>query len=334
MGSHTARSGGRNAPPPPPEFLFENLISDSRSGTDTAHYVIEQIVLDGAKILYMRYIQSQKIPYASRTLARELVLNASWASIPLDIPELIAEPDSDLTLPQIDEWSGGVLPVRNAEHTPLRTSVTPQRETRRPLFHRTRPPVEDEPDKKPPAPRPPSIVPSQSKTVVKPVKRAPTITEAQLITKAFEEARKKTNVSMKSVTVDSDFTVIQINEPKGLPPALIVPSVSTKGRAAAKSAAAAVVPVARLARPVLAKSDGKKKRPHTALVPADVPIFDEEVAGISYADKFVCAPGVTFKDGSTVKSRPPVANSAQMTKAQYATYLEEMKRSGEEPAKT
>jgi hypothetical protein len=41
-----------------------------------------------------------------------------------------------------------------------------------------------------------------------------------------------------------------------------------------------------------------------------------------------------FRDGSTVKSRPPVVNSAQMTKAQYATYLEEMKRSGEEPVKT
>jgi hypothetical protein len=167
---------------------------------------------------------------------------------------------------------------------------------------------------------------------VKPKKPPPVITEAQIITKAFEEARKKTNSSMKAVTVDSDFAVIQINEPKGLPPALIIPSVSTKSKAPpVKVSAGASIPVVpRVTRPTVSRSQPKKRRPQTVLVQPDLPKFDEEVANISYADKFVCAPGVTFKDGSTLKSRPPLVNNSQMTKAQYAVYLEEMKRSGEE----
>jgi hypothetical protein len=68
-------------------------------------------------------------------------------------------------------------------------------------------------------------------------------------------------------------------------------------------------------------------------VAPDAPVYDEEVANISYSDRFICEPGVTFKDGSVVKSRPPIVNPAQMTKDQYAAYLEEIKKSGEEPTK-
>jgi hypothetical protein len=328
MTGHTSRAAARNAPPPPPDFALENGLADNKSRTEAVYSVLEQIVLDGAKILYMRYIQSQKIPYASRTLARELVLNASWASIPLTIPEIVAEPDMDLTLPPIDEWSGGVLPVRSAERVPLRASVTPQREMRRTgLFHRTRP-VEEEVEKKTPRQPTTAISASPSKAAAKPKKAVPVITEAQIITKAFEEARKKANVIMKAVTVDSDFTVIQINELKGLPPALIIPTISTKGKAPAKTTTN-VVAVPRVTRPVT-RTEAKKKRPRTSLLQPDVPKYDEEVANISYADKFICAPGVTFKDGTVVKSRPPIVDNAQMTKSQYAVYLEEMKRSGEE----
>jgi hypothetical protein len=104
----------------------------------------------------MGWIESQKIPYASRTLARELVLNASWASIPFDIPEMVAEPDSDLPFSPIDEWSGGVLPVRNSDHAPLRTSVTPQREVQKTgLSQRTHPLGDEEAEKKPALPRQP-----------------------------------------------------------------------------------------------------------------------------------------------------------------------------------
>jgi hypothetical protein len=72
-----------------------------------------------------------------------------------------------------------------------------------------------------------------------------------------------------------------------------------------------------------------KRRKAAPLLPPDAPVFDEEVAAISYSDRFVCAPGVTFKDGAAVKSRPPVANTTQMTRAQYEAYLQEMMRNGE-----
>jgi hypothetical protein len=199
-------------------------------------------------------------------------------------------------------------------------------------IRRVKPP-EEEVEKKPPPRAAASVAPSPSKAVVKTKKAAPVVTEAQIITKAFEEARKKTNSAMKAVTVDSDFTVIQINEPKGLPPALIVPAVSTKSKAQPPKAPPTTAAVPRVTRPVVSRKEMKKRRPNTALVQADVPIFDEEVANISYSDKFVCSPGVTFKDGTIVKSRPPVVNTAQMTRAQYHTYLEEMKKSGEEPQK-
>jgi hypothetical protein len=131
---------------------------------------------------------------------------------------------------------------------------------------------------------------------------------------------------MKAITVDADFTVIQIAEPKGLPPALIVPKVATRARPPPRAAAAAAA--ARPARPPPPKKDAKRRRVAPLLLP-DAPLFDEEVAAISYSERFVCAPGVTFKDGGTVKSRPPVANTAQMTRAQYDAYLEEMMRNGE-----
>jgi hypothetical protein len=318
------------------EFAFENMIADMKASTDTVHSIVEQIILEGAQVLYMRYIASQRIPYASRTLALELCLTASWTSITLDLSEPTAYPDTDLTLPPIDEWSGGVLPVRNAEQLPLRVSATPQRELRKTgLFRRTRPLADEEQDKPPArgAARPATAAPSASKAALKPRKAAPVITEAQVITKAFDEARKKTNSAMKAVTVDADFTVIQINEPKGLPPALIVPTVSTKGKAPVKPPASALG-TPKVTRPTVAKTDAKKRRrPQTALVAPDMPVFDEEVANISYSDRFICEPGVTFKDGSVVKSRPPIVNPAQMTKAQYGVYLEEMKKSGEEPTK-
>jgi hypothetical protein len=155
------------------------------------------------------------------------------------------------------------------------------------------------------------------------------ITDAEKITRAFEEARKRTNVAMKAITVDSDFSVIQINEPKGLPPALIVPKVTTKARAPPRQTATSVLRPARAPPP---RPEAKKRRrPQSMLIVPDVPSFDDEVAGISYSDRFVCAPGVTFRDGTVVKTRPQAVNTTQMTRTQYETYLEEMKKSGEEP---
>ena len=333
MAAHSSRMSQQSLP----DYAYDLRLNEAKQATDAASEIIEQLISNGAHILYMKYIASQIVPYASRTLARELIMNATWASIPLDCSEPVAEPDDDLDLPPIDEWASGVLPVRGTESAALRCSQTPQREFKKTLPHKTRTAGESGHEL--------SRTTSRSKTSMamftersqkkkaqekKPKKTEPVLTEAQIITKAFDEARKKTNVIMKSVTVDSDFTVIQINEPKGLPPALIVPKVSTKGKPVPKKERNVGQSIPRIKRPVLAKNEQKKKRPQTKLVEPDAPVFDDEVADISYSDRFVCAPGVTFKDGSTIKSSPQIVNAAQLTRAQYEAYLEEMKRNNSE----
>jgi hypothetical protein len=316
-------------------YAFDSYIQESQQSADAANAIITQLIVDGAKIIYMRYIESQKMPYACRTLGRELVLNASWASIPLDMREIVAEPDADLGLPPIDEWAGGVLPVRNSDPASLRTSVTPQREFRKTItLYRSRITPDEESEKKPGPTNPRPVIPhSPTNKSAKPKKQIPTLSEAEIITRAFEEARKKTNMSMKALTVDSDFTVIPIAELKGLPPALIIPAVSTKTKAAAAPKSTSVLSaIPKVARPTPGRKEVKRKRPSSILLQPDLPVFDEEVANISYSDRFVCAPGVTFKDGQTVKSRPQAVNTSQMTRVQYESYLEEMKRSGEDGA--
>lgn len=345
--AHSTRGGTSNSQPQVPSYYFDLKLMEQEETTHTVHGIIEDLVSRGAEILYMKYINSQIVPYASRTLARELVMNASWASFPLDCEVVNADPDEDLTIPLIDEWAGGVLPVRGSDSAGLRCSVSPQREVKRTTTtsHRARSQIEQSENHNTGSnTQSPSLTSRTASTLVQrtqkgkasgesatKAKAKPQLTEAQIITKKFDEARKKTNVMMKSVTVDSDFSVIQINEPKGLPPALIVPKVTTKKTITSKNQKqnAAVMP--RIAKPIIKKTDTKRKRrAQTKLIEPDVPIFDEEIAEISFSDKFVCAPGVTFKDGNTVKSRPQLTNTAQLTRAQYEQYLEEMKKSSEE----
>jgi hypothetical protein len=37
---------------------------------------------------------------------------------------------------------------------------------------------------------------------------------------------------------------------------------------------------------------------------------------VPYSDRFVWAPGMTFRDGTSVKSRAQITNTAQMTRTQ------------------
>ena len=325
-----------------PENYFDKILIGQQKSTKIVSKVLEEIITNGAQILHTKYIMSQIVPYASTTLARELVMNASWALEPIGPNDIIAEPDEDLEIPPIDEWAGGVLPVRSAAATGLRASAPPPRDTiksstsssNRPhLVSSQKSQALTEQQKNDVNTRSTAAaITHRSRGVTsnsnaqKEVKKKPKpqVSEAVAITKAFEEAKKKTAVSMKAVTVDSDFTVIQINEPKGLPPALIVPKVTTKRSAKVEQQQVVQRTVARprITRP----QTTTKKRSLPKLIEPDQPIFDEEIAEISYSDKFVPAPGVTFKDGSTVKSRAQQANPNQMTRAQYEAYLEEMKK--------
>lgn len=348
--AHSTRGGMQNQQPATPSHFFDLKLMEQEDSVRAVRETIEDIIKKGAEILYMKYIDSQIFPYASRTLARELVMNASWAAFPLDSDVIEAEPDEDLALPLIDEWAGGVLPVRGSDSSGLRCSVTPQRDVRKNTSanRRARSNIDqinqnsstqntEKQSGKESGRAASTIQPKTTKNKnltsegKSKTKQKPQITEAQIITKKFEEAKKKTNVMMKSVTVDSDFSVIQINEPKGLPPAIIVPKVTTKKLTAPKNQKQNVAVAPRIARPIIQKNDKKRKRkPQTKLIEPDVPVFDEEVAEISFSDQFVCAPGVTFKDGTTVKSRPPQTSSTQLTRAQYEQYLEEMKKENDE----
>lgn len=339
---------------------------DMEESTRVAKEIIDCIIKQGGEQLYMKYIDSQIIPYASRTLTTELVLNATWASFPLDKNDIDAIPDDDLEMPLIDEWAGGVLPVRGSDSSGLRNSVTPSREIRKSTAASRRPktsfdvaPTETQKNTLSKDAAHSFATSSQrsksrqqsDKKPIKPVK----VTEAEKITKLFEDAKKKTNVAMKKVTVDSDFSVIQISEPKGLPPAIIVPKVSTNKKSNAGKTDKRRIPISVIKttsstikntsqqqdskeqqpkqnKPITSifpSKQKKKKRPQIRLIEPDVPVFDEDVADISYGENFVCAPGVTFKDGNTVKSRPPNQNKEQMTRIQYEEYLNEMKKIGE-----
>lgn len=316
-----------------PENFYDNLLVNQNASTYIVHKILEQIINEGAQILHTKYLQSQIKPYASRTLARELVMNASWALEPIGPNDITAQPDEDLEIPPIDEWAGGVLPVRSADATGLRSAVPPPRETKVQTSNSTRPHPQVVAEKK--QMPPPESKSTTSQTTHRSAKGAPQkeaprkkpkpqVSEAVAITRAFEEAKKKTAVSMKAVTVDSDFSVIQITEPKGLPPALIVPKVTTKRAQHVEQPQTAG---RQQARAVIRKPQPQQKRRVVPkLVEPDTPIFDEEIAEVSYSDKFICAPGVTFKDGTVVKSRAQQANPNQMTRAQYEAYLEEMKR--------
>ncbi|OHT04083.1 hypothetical protein TRFO_28442 [Tritrichomonas foetus] len=334
--THSTRGGSQNNQPAIPSHQFDIRLFESHESTTTVHDFMNELVNKGAEILYMKYIQSQICPYASRTLARELVMNSSWAAFPLDNGDISADVDDDIELPLIDEWAGGVLPVRDTgDGIALRNSITPMRETRKTAT--TNIGSRGQKDGNASGKQSPmttsrtvsSVMNRTSRNKNEMIARSrpkPPLTEAQIITRKFDEAKKKTNTMMKSVTVDSDFSVIQITEPKNLPPSLIVPKVTTK-KPSNKQQKVASTTMPRIMKPVAQKNDLKRKRrTQSRLIEQDQPIFDEEIAEVSYSDRFVCAPGVTFKDGSTVKSRPQQSNTTQLTRAQYNQYLEEMKR--------
>lgn len=294
--------------------------------------VLDDIITQGAEILHLKYLRSQIKPYASRTLAQELIMNTSWAFEPLGFADITIESDEDIDLPAIDEWAGGVIPVRDADANALRLAVTPVREVRRTITT-TQSKLKLDTDSvatpsgtstRSGAVSSSSVSKAKNKqeTQVRQV-RKPQISVADELRKTFEEQKKKTAQSLKSCTVDADFSIIQIVEPHNLPPSLIVPKVTTKK---ALKSEPSTTQIRAVRPPAPTKQAAPRRKPLPKLVEPDTPIFDEEMHEINYGDKFVCAPGVTFKDGNVVKSRPQQSNPNQMTKAQYEHYLEEMKK--------
>jgi hypothetical protein len=316
-----------------PEFFFDCLLIDRSQSFSVARFIVDQLVISGAAILHSKYVRSEGIPFASRAICKELIMTSSWVQLPLDDFDVSADPDDDLKMPPIDEWAGGVLPVRDADATGLRTAVTVASEMRR-THPGSRPPrvnIAQGTEVQPPPAAPTNTAPRTSRTpgnagAAKP-KAAPVTTEAETILKTFEEIRKRSTVSTKAVTIDAEFNMIQIQEPHGLPPSLIVPKISMKK--VAGKVEKPLVSTARPVRPPIKKPDAPKKKAMGRLIEIDAPKFDTEIVDVTFADKIICAPGVTFRDGNAVKSRPPQNSANQLTRAQYEVYLEEMKRTAD-----
>jgi hypothetical protein len=328
-----------------PEFFFDHLMTERNRSMEVVRQIVGEIVSRADDVIHTKFLNEQRVPYASRTLARELVMNATWALAEFDESPVCARPDVPLALPAIDEWAEGVLPVRDPEATGLRIAHAPapvgnlkpsglksagSRKSPEGLRAQVTPPAQNT---KPaaPAPRPPVDGNTRRgatavRTTIGRPEHHPT--EAEIILKTFEEARKKTSMVNKSVTVDADFNIIQIQPPHGLPPSLIVPKIAAKKivkpcRANSASNRGSRVP----SQPK--KQDSPKRKVQTRHLEPDVPKFDEELADLSCADKIVCSPGVTFRDGNWVRTRPRLSSASQLTREKYEEYLDEMKRGSE-----
>lgn len=337
--SHGIRTREKVQQPQLPDYYFDCILNEQNLATEVVGEFLEELVTKCHEIIHYKYLQSQIVKNAANTISRELIMTASWAYAPLDQNIVLTDADEDLEIPPIDEWAGGVLPVRDAEATGLRTAVNPEPEIKKqPRSARkvVKPPPEEPKDQ---GKRTPSSARVRTTTAAtgtpiassgnrdgSPKKKPkPPPTEADTILRTFEEARKKSNMTMKAVTVDA-FTIIQITEPHGLPPSLIVPKVATKKIVKPEKPTTAIT---RAPRPSMKKVEQPKRKIQPKLIENDVPKFDNELAELTYADKFICSPGVTFRDGNAVKTRPPQNNVNQLTRAQYDLYLEDMKKSTE-----
>lgn len=396
--AHTSK--GKDSSPMS-EFFYDNLILENQSANKAVRDVINDLITRCATIIHKKELMSQRIPFSVQSLTNEMLMNVTWAYPPLDNIDFIEspenqfcnnfDPDDDLEIPPIDEWASGVLPVRNAEATGLRTAVDPTPKApsgvpktgshigrRRPTTNSNRtsnvnltsmvtsqsiqsnePNAITEIEQSQASIQQPNSSPtvrakiaSQTQAVKKRVKPPPTT--ADTILRTFEDVRKKANISTKNVTVDSDFTVIQITEPHGLPPSLIVPRIQTKklnndsnnddGRTNNRSArfkggntknstsSARGTKASQMIRTTatIKKPEAPKKRPPPKIIETDQPKFDTEISDFNFTDRISLNPGVTFKEGNLVKSRPPQNNTNQLTRSQYEEYYQEMVRSYEQ----
>ncbi|KAK8881918.1 hypothetical protein M9Y10_044556 [Tritrichomonas musculus] len=403
--AHSSRS--KEPVQPVIDYSYDNLILERQQSTEAAQEFINDLLTRCAKIIHEKEMFSRRFNFASHALSKELLMNISWSFPPLDNTdynnnesEMVHsnnfDPDDDLEMPPIDEWAGGVLPVRDAEATGLRTAVDPTPKTpsglpksgshtprRRPNTTKNNAPVQNQDSNKTQqqqdqqndnsssvnttltttAATTMSRTKTQKNTISK-KKVKPPPTPADTILKTFEDIRKKSNVSTKSVTVDSDFSVIQITEPHGLPPSLIVPRIQTKkisnkdesgdgksdtisGRPGPRTArlrntikktnnstrsvvgSTGITSTYGRATATIKKPEAKKRLP-PKIIETDQPKFDTELSEVTFADRIALSPGVTFREGNVVKTRPPLTDENQMTRSQYEQYLEEMMRDTEQ----
>ncbi|OHT08348.1 hypothetical protein TRFO_04988 [Tritrichomonas foetus] len=382
-------------------FLYQQ-----RSSEEVVNDIIETILFNGAKILQNHYLQTQINPYSAKTICQELIMNSTWAKLPLGPPLDEIDSDDDLELPKIDQWANGALVVELPTNVQLRTCVlkSSQKDSRPKKNSKininlnsnsdnsnnsnneinvfsnassnslsslnNQENVENEKNnnfnskfrngfKKPNglnskisttnklnanAKSKLSQVSSVSKKAMKsanatksskfnPTKTKPAkpAGESVLIQKIFEETKKNTN---KNITIDSDFNIIEVAENKILASSLIVPKVATKKSPKIDSVVKkplnkgkGISTYSKVRSSLGVSKKTTKKRTLPKLIEADSPIFDDETTQGDITDVFECAPGVTLKDGSFVKSKSKPLKPNEFTRAQYNDYITQIQNS-------
>ena len=301
-----------------PEDVFANQIASEAIVSD----IIEEIISHGAQILHEKYIASHIKSYAVHTLSMKLIADAVLCFQYLDSSDVITDPDDNLEIPRIDEWSAGVLPFCNPETAVIRPNIQPTRVFETPVsdvelpieISSPAPPIKKEDVK--------FFSKTERRTIMENKIKTKKPSESVGFSRVFENTKKRTSSQQRNITIDSDLNIIEIQEAKNLPPPLIVPHISTKKAPVAESNPRPT----QLQKVPIRKFRPEKKKIIPKLIDVDSPKFESEAVQQAFqADKIVIAPGVTIRDGNSIKSRPPLPSNV-MSRAQYEEYIESLKQ--------
>lgn len=316
---------------PSEEINYDSILLEKHDSEEAVSEIIDAIILNGAKILHTHYLETQINSYTTKTVGIELIMNSTWAKLPLGAQPSLSEtlPDDDLELPKIDSWANGALLV--FESMPLRTSYT--QEYPIPKKQKKAKKEKDQIASQNPNNESTKKVENQTKSFTnrtskqvktytrKTIKASKQNSEPLIMNKIFENTKRSAG---KNITIDSDFNVIEIVEHKNFATSLIIPKVTAKKFQKDESSTKTLKPKRRI--PIQRREVKLQKKPLPKLLQVDNPSFDEDQQIASVSEKIVCTPGVTFKEGNYVKSKPVHSNPNELTRSQYQEYLEEFKK--------
>ncbi|KAK8881567.1 hypothetical protein M9Y10_004311 [Tritrichomonas musculus] len=308
---------------------YDSFLFLQRDSEEVVNEIIESIIMNGAKILHTNYLKTQINPYIAKTIGQELIMNSMWAKLPLgdELNELEGLPDEDLELPKIDSWANGSLMV--FESMPLRSSC-PQEKLVHKISQKEKKPKDQKGNQNSNNEASEKVVNQKTSSPKKTVK-SPKLTSNKTIkatkqssgqlmmNRIFEETKKSNG---KNITMDSDFNIIEITEHKSFTSSLIVPKVTTKRLQKDEPVSKITKPKIRI--PIQKRDTKIRKKPLPKLLQVDTPIFDEDQQTAPVVENFNCSPGVTFKEGNLIKSKPASFISNEFTRAQYQEYLKEL----------
>jgi len=303
-----------------PEDLFSFQIESQNS----IYSVIESILSCCFSRIQEKAILSDIKRVSSQIFMEEIKTNAIFSSFHLGSPLSSVMLDEDLELPPPDSWSCGIITIRDPDTVEIRSDVLVKRdfapatkrnveishkvEISKKILQKTQSQLLNSTRFKPRVAKPDAI---HDKSMCTP---------AQALTKSIDATRKQQSSMAKNITVDSEFNVIPIVEPKSLN-GLIVPKVATKKLRNDDSSQ----PSRRKGYQISKQKATKSRKANVALISSDAPTFDEDAPEFT-TDKVIPSNGVTIKEGSYIKSKPKIDKEEKMTKQQYEAYIHELQK--------